>query len=49
MAKEEHVLVIKRDILEQTWMFLGFTFNVDRYLRAIFVSGVPRFIPRSQA
>ena len=49
MATEEQVLVIKRDILEQTGMFQGITFDVDRYLQAIFVSGVPRFIPRSDA
>ena len=49
MAKEEQVLAIKRDVLEQEGMFQGITFDVDRYLRAIFVSGVPRFMPRSEA
>ena len=49
MAEEEQVLVIKRDVLEQVGMFQGITFDVDRYLRAIFVSGVPRFIPRNEA
>ena len=49
MAREEQVLVIKRDVLEKVGMFQGITFDVDRYLQAIFVSGVPRFMPRSEA
>ena len=49
MAQEEHVLVIERKILEQAGMFQGLAFNVEDYLDRIFVQGVPRFIPRSQA
>ena len=49
MAKEEQVLVIERSILEEVGMFQGVTFAVDRYLRAIFVPGVPRFMLRSEA
>lgn len=49
MAQEEQVLVIERKILDQTGMFQGITFDVDQYLDAIFISGVPRFMPRSQA
>ena len=30
-------------------MFQGLAFDVDRYLREIFVQGVPRFMPRPQA
>ena len=46
---EEQVLVIERKIIEQVGMFDGLTFDVDRYLERIFVPGVPRFMPRSQA
>ncbi len=46
---EEHVLVIERKILENVGMFEGLVFDVERYLREIFVQGVPRFINRSQA
>ncbi len=49
MAQEEQVLVVERKVLEQVDMFQGVTFDVDRYLSAIFVSGVPRFMPRSLA
>ena len=49
MAQEEQVLVIERKILEQAGMFQGITFDVDRYLNAIFASGVPRFMLRSLA
>ena len=46
---EEQVLVIERKVIEQVGMFDGLTFDVDRYLERIFVPGVPRFMPRSQA
>jgi predicted NUDIX family phosphoesterase len=46
---EEQVLVIERKILENVGMFEGLVFDVERYLREIFVQGVPRFINRSQA
>ncbi|MFB0524125.1 MAG: hypothetical protein ACETVZ_01205 [Phycisphaerae bacterium] len=49
MAQEEQVLVVERKLLEQVGMFQGLTFDVDRYLRKIFVQGIPRFITRLQA
>jgi predicted NUDIX family phosphoesterase len=49
MPREEHVLVVDRKVVEQAGMFNGLAFDVDRYLRELFVPGVPRFIPRSQA
>ncbi len=49
MAQEEQVLVVERKVLEHVGMFQGLTFDVDRYLRKLFVSGIPRFMPRSQA
>ena len=49
MAQEEQVLVIDREVLEEVGLFQGLMFNVDSYLLRIFVPGVPRFMPRSQA
>ena len=49
MASEEQVLVIERKIIEKIGMFEGLAFDVESYLREIFVEGVPRFIPRSEA
>jgi predicted NUDIX family phosphoesterase len=49
MAQEEQVLVVERKVLEQVEMFQGLEFDVERYLRKLFVQGVPRFMPRSQA
>ncbi len=49
MAQEEQVLVIERKIIEQLGMFHGLAFDIDRYLGRIFVQGIPRFMPRSQA
>jgi predicted NUDIX family phosphoesterase len=49
MAQEEQVLVVERKIVEQVGVFHGLVFDVDRYRREIFVPGVPRFIPRTQA
>jgi len=49
MSQEEHILVIERKILEQVGIFQGLAFDTDRYLDRIFVPGVPRFVPRSQA
>jgi len=46
---EEQVLVIERSVYEQAGAFHGLTFEVEHYKNAIFASGVPRFIPRSQA
>ena len=45
---EEQVLVVERKVLEQVGMFQGLAFDVQRYLREIFVPGVPRFLSRSQ-
>ena len=49
MAPEEQVLVVERKVIEQIGMFQGLMFDVERYLSKIFVAGVPRFMPRSQA
>jgi len=49
MAQEEQVLVVERKVLEQVGMFQGLILDVEHYLRNIFVQGVPRFMPRSQA
>ena len=49
MAQEEQVLVIERKVIEQLGTFHGLAFDVDRYLDSIFVQGIPRFMPRSQA
>ena len=48
MAQEEQVLVVERKVLEHVGMFQGLTFDVDHYLRKLFVSGILRFMPRSQ-
>ena len=49
MPPEEQVLVIERKVVERVGMFQGLAFDVGRYLDRIFVPGVPRFMPRSQA
>jgi len=49
MAQEEQVLVIERKVLEEVGMFQGLMFDVDQYLKQIFVPDVPRYMPRSQA
>ncbi len=49
MAQEEQVLVVERNVLERAGMFQGLTFDIERYLRELFVRGVPRFMPRSRA
>ena len=48
MGRQEQVLVVERKVIEQIGMFQGLAFDVQRYLDAIFVPGVPRFMPRSQ-
>jgi predicted NUDIX family phosphoesterase len=48
MAAEEQVLVIETKVLEEFGLFHGLAFDVEKYLSAIFVPGVPRFMPRSQ-
>ncbi len=49
MAQEEQILVVERKVVQQIGMFHGLAFDVQRYLDKIFVQGVPRFMPRSQA
>jgi predicted NUDIX family phosphoesterase len=49
MAQEEQVLVIERKVFDSLGAFHGLAFDVDRYLDAFFVAGVPRFIPRVDA
>ncbi len=46
---EEKVLVVERKVVEDVGIFNGLAFDVDRYLSQLFVQGVPRFMPRSQA
>ena len=46
MAQEEQVLVVPRTVVEEEGMFHGLMFDVERYLQRLFVSGVPRFMPR---
>ena len=48
MGQEEQVLVIERKVVERIGMFNGLMFDVDRYLREIFVQGVPCFMNRAQ-
>ncbi|HIJ52028.1 MAG TPA: hypothetical protein HPP66_02600 [Planctomycetes bacterium] len=49
MAQEEKVLVVERKVLEEAGAFEGLAFDAEYYLGKIFVPGVPRFMPRSQA
>jgi predicted NUDIX family phosphoesterase len=49
MVQEEQVLVIDRKVIERVGMFNGLVFDTDRYLREIFVPGIPRFMNRSEA
>ncbi len=49
MAQEEQVLVVERSVVERVGMFQGLMFDVERYLDALFVQGVPRFMPRPLA
>jgi predicted NUDIX family phosphoesterase len=49
MTSQEQVLVIERKVVEKIGMFEGLAFDVERYLREIFVPGVPRFMLRSEA
>ena len=48
MAQEEQVLVVERKVIERIGMFNGLMFDVERYLRDIFVQGVPCFMNRAQ-
>lgn len=49
MVPNEQVLVVERKVLEQVGVFHGLTFEVDRYLTALFEPDVPRFMPRAKA
>ncbi|MHC5060381.1 MAG: hypothetical protein ACYTFK_04770 [Planctomycetota bacterium] len=49
MAKEEHVLVLKREVFEQVGMFNGLKFDIDGYLEQIFAPGALSFMPRASA
>ena len=49
MGQEEQVLVVERKVVEAVGMFQGLTFDVERYLAALFDRGVPSFMPRSKA
>lgn len=49
MAKEEQVLVVKRQVVEEVGMFHGLQFDVAKYLDPLFEPGVLSFMPRSKA
>ena len=49
MADGEQVLVVQRKVVERVGMFQGLNFEVDRYVRELFVPGVMRFMPREEA
>lgn len=49
MTQNEQVLVVERSVLEQTGLFHGLSFDVEKYLPSLFKPGVPRFMPRSKA
>src|SRR3954465_7457979 len=47
--KEEMILVVRRELLEQLGIFQGLCFEVDRYLPALLARENNFFMPRSQA
>jgi predicted NUDIX family phosphoesterase len=49
MGQEEQVLVVNRKVIERIGLFNGLRFDVERYIREIFVPGVPFFISRAKA
>ena len=49
MAGEEQVLVVEREVVEKIGIFNGLMFDIDNYLREIFMQGVPFFMKRSEA
>jgi len=49
MTDEEQVLVIERKVFDSLGAFQGLEFDVPRYLGALFVEGVPRFMSRRMA
>jgi predicted NUDIX family phosphoesterase len=48
MAVEEKVLVVERKVVEDVGRFHGLMFDVELYLREIFVQGTPCFMNRSE-
>ncbi len=48
MAEQEQVLVVERKVFENVGTFQGLQFDVDKYIKEFFNSGVPRFMLRSQ-
>jgi predicted NUDIX family phosphoesterase len=49
MAQDEQVLVVERRALEETGMFQGLAFDVERRLERLFAPGTARFMPRAKA
>jgi predicted NUDIX family phosphoesterase len=49
MGQEEQVLVVERKVIERIGLINGLMFDVDKYIREIFVQGTLRFMNRSQA
>ena len=49
MAQDEQVLVVERTALEETGMFQGLSFDVERRLERLFAPGTARFMPRAKA
>ena len=48
MAQQEEVLVVERKVFEDVGTFQGLQFDVDKYIKKLFASGVPKFMLRSQ-
>ncbi|MGB8227356.1 MAG: hypothetical protein WCE45_10925 [Sedimentisphaerales bacterium] len=48
MVQQEEVLVVERKVFEDVGIFQGLQFDVDKYIKKFFASGVPRFMSRSQ-
>jgi predicted NUDIX family phosphoesterase len=48
MAQQEQVLVVERKVFEDVGTFQGLQFDVDKYIKKLFASGVPKFMLRSQ-
>jgi predicted NUDIX family phosphoesterase len=49
VTPEEQVLVVQRKVFDEAGAFNGLALDTRRYLGKLFVQGVPRFMPRSQA
>ncbi|MBI4718007.1 MAG: hypothetical protein HY763_09405 [Planctomycetes bacterium] len=49
MGTVEQVLVVERTAFDRAGGFQGISFEVERFLEALFAAGAPRFIPRPQA